>query len=74
MYEAFVKTARETYVADKVKDGIFGAMMGVSLVNDGPVTCVAPAAVITDFHRGFHGRLQCYSLLLRQHAAVWVLW
>lgn len=38
-YEAFVQAAREAYVADRVKDGVFGAMMDVSLVNDGPVTC-----------------------------------
>ena len=32
--------AREYGDASKVKDGIFGAMMDVSLVNDGPVTLV----------------------------------
>lgn len=26
------------YVEDRVKDGVFGAMMQVALVNDGPVT------------------------------------
>lgn len=31
---------RSEYVADRVKDGIFGAMMDVSLVND-----VSPAAL-----------------------------
>uniref|UniRef100_A0A5K3F526 D-aminoacyl-tRNA deacylase n=1 Tax=Mesocestoides corti TaxID=53468 RepID=A0A5K3F526_MESCO len=39
LYEAFlVKVRKEYQDADKVKDGIFGAMMDVSLVNDGPVT------------------------------------
>lgn len=29
---------RKIYVSDQVKDGVFGAMMQVALVNDGPVT------------------------------------
>ncbi|GMH33116.1 hypothetical protein BSKO_00950 [Bryopsis sp. KO-2023] len=39
-YEAFVERVRLGYSKDKVKDGIFGAMMNVGLVNDGPVTLV----------------------------------
>jgi D-tyrosyl-tRNA(Tyr) deacylase len=31
---------RNEYEADKVKDGMFGAMMDVALVNDGPVTLI----------------------------------
>ncbi|KAL5964365.1 D-aminoacyl-tRNA deacylase [Taenia solium] len=39
LYEAFLSKVRFEYQApDKVKDGVFGAMMDVSLVNDGPVT------------------------------------
>eukprot|EP00522_Entomoneis_paludosa_P006009 CAMPEP_0172439400 /NCGR_PEP_ID=MMETSP1065-20121228/398_1 /TAXON_ID=265537 /ORGANISM="Amphiprora paludosa, Strain CCMP125" /LENGTH=200 /DNA_ID=CAMNT_0013188081 /DNA_START=72 /DNA_END=674 /DNA_ORIENTATION=+ len=38
MYSEFVEMVKEAYEADKVKDGVFGAMMDVSLVNDGPVT------------------------------------
>ncbi|CAL5226948.1 g9832 [Coccomyxa viridis] len=37
-YLEFLERLRGEYVADQVKDGIFGAMMDVSLVNDGPVT------------------------------------
>jgi D-aminoacyl-tRNA deacylase len=38
LYEAFVKHVHEFGVT--VKIGIFGAMMDVSLINDGPVTIV----------------------------------
>lgn len=38
LYNQFVSMVRENYIADKVKDGEFGAMMDVELVNDGPVT------------------------------------
>ena len=37
-YDNFVKAFREQY--PKVKNGIFGAYMQVSLVNDGPVTII----------------------------------
>ena len=40
-YAAFVAQLRQAYQADKVFDGVFGAMMDVALVNDGPVTCAA---------------------------------
>jgi D-tyrosyl-tRNA(Tyr) deacylase len=39
LYEAFVKQL-ETELHKKIPTGIFGAMMDVSLVNDGPVTIV----------------------------------
>lgn len=38
LYEAFIKYARQSDVS--VKIGVFGAMMDVSLVNDGPVTLI----------------------------------
>lgn len=38
LYAQFVGHCKEQYSPDKVKDGIFGAMMQVELVNDGPVT------------------------------------
>lgn len=38
MYHAFLADLRQRYAADKIKDGEFGAMMDVALVNDGPVT------------------------------------
>ncbi|CAH9060264.1 unnamed protein product [Cuscuta europaea] len=37
-YAAVVEKFRVAYKPDAVKDGIFGAMMKVNLVNDGPVT------------------------------------
>uniref|UniRef100_A0A8I6X4T6 D-aminoacyl-tRNA deacylase n=2 Tax=Hordeum vulgare subsp. vulgare TaxID=112509 RepID=A0A8I6X4T6_HORVV len=37
-YASLVEKFQKSYKADSVKDGIFGAMMKVSLVNDGPVT------------------------------------
>ncbi|KAG9307258.1 hypothetical protein G9A89_017086 [Geosiphon pyriformis] len=38
MYIAFLKKMRENYVEEKVKDGVFGAMMIVNIANEGPVT------------------------------------
>lgn len=38
LYGKFVERLRHSYHSDRVKDGIFGAMMNVSLVNEGPVT------------------------------------
>jgi D-tyrosyl-tRNA(Tyr) deacylase len=37
LYQAFFKKVGALYETDKVKDGLFAAMMDVSLVNDGPV-------------------------------------
>jgi len=37
MYKSFFEKIQELYEPDKVKDGIFAAMMDVALVNDGPV-------------------------------------
>jgi hypothetical protein len=37
MYKSFFEKIQEMYEPDKVKDGIFAAMMDVALVNDGPV-------------------------------------
>ncbi len=37
LYDYFVSQVREKYSIDKVKDGVFQAMMEVALVNDGPV-------------------------------------
>ena len=38
LYERFVQTLRALLGADAVGTGVFGAMMEVMLVNDGPVT------------------------------------
>ncbi|XP_045538172.1 D-aminoacyl-tRNA deacylase [Papilio machaon] len=37
-YEQFIQMLRDKYKPDKVKDGLFGAYMQVSIQNDGPVT------------------------------------
>jgi D-aminoacyl-tRNA deacylase len=39
-YSSFVDRLRHEYDSEKVKDGVFGAMMQVELVNDGPVTFI----------------------------------
>ena len=39
-FAEFEAGVRSSYVADRVKSGVFGAMMDVALVNDGPVTLV----------------------------------
>ncbi|KAK5628786.1 hypothetical protein RRF57_004501 [Xylaria bambusicola] len=38
LYEYFFEKVRQSYAPDKVKNGVFQAMMEVALVNDGPVT------------------------------------
>ncbi|KAL0470041.1 D-Tyr tRNAtyr deacylase-like domain-containing protein [Neurospora intermedia] len=38
LYDMFYKKVQEGYKAEKVKNGVFQAMMQVALVNDGPVT------------------------------------
>lgn len=38
LYEYFYKKVQEGYAAEKVKNGVFQAMMQVALVNDGPVS------------------------------------
>eukprot|EP00884_Botryococcus_braunii_P019168 jgi/Botrbrau1/5935/Bobra.0366s0109.1 len=43
-YQKFVERVGRDYRADRVQDGIFGAMMGVSLLNDGPVTLCIDSA------------------------------
>ncbi|ESK91395.1 d-tyrosyl-trna deacylase [Moniliophthora roreri MCA 2997] len=38
LYASFLDSLRNSYKPEKVKDGVFGAMMSVSLTNEGPVT------------------------------------
>ena len=38
LYSDFVELVRQSHTTGQVCDGVFGAMMDVSLVNDGPVT------------------------------------
>lgn len=40
LYEEFVNLVRTQHTTGSVQDGVFGAMMDVALVNDGPVTLV----------------------------------
>ncbi len=38
LYDYFVSKVREGYLAERVKDGVFQAMMEIALINDGPVS------------------------------------
>jgi D-tyrosyl-tRNA(Tyr) deacylase len=38
LYHYFVQKVKDLYLADRVKDGKFQAMMEVALINDGPVS------------------------------------
>lgn len=40
LYQYFFQKVQQGYQAEKVKDGVFQAMMQVALVNDGPVSPV----------------------------------
>ncbi len=40
LYEEFIKRLKENIGSEKVKTGIFGAMMNVKIFNDGPVTLI----------------------------------
>lgn len=37
LYDSFISQVRSLYREDRVKDGVFQAMMDVGLINDGPV-------------------------------------
>jgi D-tyrosyl-tRNA(Tyr) deacylase len=45
LYETFFKKVGALYEPDKVKDGLFAAMMDVALVNDGPVCHTSSTAM-----------------------------
>ncbi|KAF9557133.1 hypothetical protein CPC08DRAFT_710607 [Agrocybe pediades] len=38
MYSKFLDVLKSSYKADKIQDGVFGAMMSVNLTNEGPIT------------------------------------
>ena len=40
LYNQFLSMLKDNYSCEKVKDGAFGEMMDVELINDGPVTIV----------------------------------
>mmetsp|Transcript_38159 Transcript_38159/g.99089 ORF Transcript_38159/g.99089 Transcript_38159/m.99089 type:complete len:153 (+) Transcript_38159:163-621(+) len=37
-YAGFIERLRKAHLPERIKDGVFGAMMNVALENDGPVT------------------------------------
>lgn len=39
-YDGFLAMVKAAHASDLVKDGLFGAKMEVSLVNDGPITVI----------------------------------
>lgn len=45
MYNSFLDLLKANYEPAKIKVGVFGAMMDVALVNDGPVTIVIESDV-----------------------------
>lgn len=40
VYTTFLQQLHDMYDADKIQTGVFGAMMDVELINDGPVTII----------------------------------
>ena len=40
LYNKFIKRMKENLGKDKVKEGLFGEMMEVKIINDGPVTVI----------------------------------
>jgi len=40
LYQIFIERVKENLGSDKAKTGIFGAMMEVRIINDGPVTII----------------------------------
>lgn len=40
LYDKFLTRMKENLGSEKVKEGIFGAMMEVKIINDGPVTII----------------------------------
>lgn len=46
LYHYFLQKVQDGYVAERVKNGKFQAMMEVALVNDGPVQSSAPSAAL----------------------------
>lgn len=48
LYQRFVSKVGEGYNPEKVKDGVFQAMMEVALINDGPVSRVDQMLSVAD--------------------------
>nr|DAD21122.1 TPA_asm: hypothetical protein HUJ06_022585 [Nelumbo nucifera] len=57
-YASLVERFRKAYNPESVKDGVFGAMMKVNLINDGPVTMQLDSSQSSkpiDFHQWRQG-------------------
>ena len=66
MYASFLQMLRDSYEEDKIHDGIFGAMMDVELVNDGPVTIMIesdPSPPESDDRSDMNGAYKCETTL-----------
>ena len=50
LYNRFLDMLGEKYEKEKIFNGKFGAMMDVSLVNDGPVTIIIESSPKTPEH------------------------
>jgi len=47
LYQKFIKRVKENIGSEKVKTGMFGAMMEVKIINDGPVTIMVESKQIS---------------------------
>lgn len=68
LYDAFISQVRSLYHEDKVKDGVFQAMMDVGIVNDGPVgvdyRCEDEAVLASPARSLLGGDEQCTDFLI----------
>jgi D-tyrosyl-tRNA(Tyr) deacylase len=46
LYEKFISRVEDNLGKEKVKAGIFGAMMNVEIINDGPVTLIVESKIV----------------------------
>ena len=51
LYEKFISRAKENLGEAKVKEGIFGAMMDIELINYGPVTVIVESKAKNNFDK-----------------------
>ncbi len=45
LYQKFIERIKENIGSEKVKTGIFGAMMEVKIINDGPITILVESKI-----------------------------
>ncbi|KIY50767.1 D-tyrosyl-tRNA deacylase [Fistulina hepatica ATCC 64428] len=53
LYNAFLKKLSESYDPQKIRDGRFGAMMSVSICNEGPVTITIDSRKFEYVEKGY---------------------